>query len=78
MTVLHDKEYEEAIILMKEILQRLDGKKKLTIDILSELLFLGIHAMGGTEVEDFKGACAAMAKNYEKNHGTILHEKEKT
>ena len=78
MTVFHEKAYKEAIILMNEILQSLNGKKKLTIDILSELLFLTIHETGGTTVEDFKEACAQMAVNYEKNHGTILKKREKT
>ena len=77
MTVLHQKEYEEALIIMNEILPRLDGKKKITIDILSELLFLAIHELGETTVDVFKEACVNMSKNYEKNHGTILKKKEK-
>jgi hypothetical protein len=72
MTVLYQKEYEEAVILMNEILQSLSGRKKLTVEILSELLFLAIHELGETKVDVFKHACINMAKNYEKNHGTIL------
>jgi hypothetical protein len=78
MTVLHQKEYEEAIIIMNEILQRLGGEKKLTVDILSELLFLAIHELGETTVDVFKEACVNMSKNYEKNHGTILKMTKKT
>lgn len=78
MTVLHQKEYEEAIVIMNEILQKLSGEKKLTVNILSELLFLAIHELGETKVDVFKEACVNMAKNYEKNHGTILKTKEKS
>ena len=78
MTVLYEEEMEEAIILMNGILHPLSGKKKRTILILSELLFLAIHDLGETPVDVFKEACNAMTKNYEKNHGSILHRKDKT
>lgn len=77
MTVLHEKEMAEATVIMNEILQRLRGQKKLTVTILSELLFLAIHELGETPIEVFKECCDSMAKNYEKYYGTILHKNEK-
>jgi hypothetical protein len=77
MTVLHQKEYEEAVILMNEVLHGFANKNKLTILILSELLFLAIHELSETPIELFKEACALMSNNYEKNYGTILTKKKK-
>ena len=73
--VFREKEYQEALEIMNEFLPTLDGKKKITILILSELLFLAIHRMGETPIQVFKDACTQMAKNYQENSEMILEEK---
>lgn len=74
MTVLNQKEYDRAMVLLNEVMQKISKEKKSTCLILSEAFFLVIAELCDLPVKVFEEATKTMLESYEKNKGTIIQK----